>query len=230
MIHNMVIGGGSGGKLFSVIAATYPDGSVCTCTNGTKTLKAKDTSGKALFNVTVGEWTVTATDGSSTTSQAVSITAEGQAESVTLLYGLYLFKSGDGLLSGYSVQRLSPAGDFSGTDALVWANTAQVDSGNIFQFQPAVDISPYTKLYVELRCTGRYSSGYKNVIIAITEQFRSVENSSTWDTLSKSATKNDAYNTNRHTVSIDVSSISSSSYVTINATAISGEVYNVWFE
>lgn len=230
MIHNMVCGSGSG-KLFAVIAVTYPEGSVCTCSNGAKTLKAKDTSGKALFNVSVGEWTVTATDGSSTASQAVSITTEGQSESVTLLYGLYLFKSGDGLLPGYSIQRLvSGSGDFSGTDAIIWATTSQTDSGNIFQFQPAVDISEYTKLNVELMCTGRYSSSYTNVIIALTEKFRSGESVSTWDTLSKVATRNDAYNTNRHTVSIDVSSISSSSYVTINANAISGEVYNVWFE
>ena len=93
MIHNMV--GGGGGKLFAVIAVTYPEGSICTCSDGTKTMKAKDTSGKALFNVTVGEWTVTATDGSSTTSQAVSITTEGQSESVTLTYELVLFNNGD---------------------------------------------------------------------------------------------------------------------------------------
>lgn len=222
---------GGSGKLFAVIAVTYPEGSVCTCTNGTKTLKAKNTSGKALFNVTVGEWTVSCTDGTNTSSQAISITTEGQSESVTLLYGLYLFKSGDGLLSGYSIQRLSTnKGDFSGTDAIIWATTSQTDSGNIFQFQPSVDISEYTKLNVELMCTGRYSSNQTNVIMAITEKFRSGESAGTWDTLSKVATKNDAYNTNRHTVSIDVSSISSSSYVTINATAISGEVYNVWFE
>ncbi len=93
MIHNMVIGGGSG-KLFAVIAVTYPEGSVCTCTNGAKTLTARDTSGKALFNVPPGTWTVTATDGSKTKSVTVSITAEGQSESVTLTYELVLFDNG----------------------------------------------------------------------------------------------------------------------------------------
>lgn len=30
---------------YALIAVTYPSGSVCTCMNGSKTLKAKDTSG-----------------------------------------------------------------------------------------------------------------------------------------------------------------------------------------
>lgn len=84
------VAGSASGEIYSVIAVTYPEGSVCTCTNGTKTLTAKDTSGKALFNVSVGEWTVSCTDGSSTASKAVSITAEGQSESVTLTYIYYL--------------------------------------------------------------------------------------------------------------------------------------------
>ena len=224
----------------ATINITYPANSNCVVTNSGGQTVASDTntgSSTKTWTATVGATgtytvTATATDGSGKSkSQTVNITTDGQSENVTLLYGLYLFKSGDGLLSGYSIQSLSAGvGDFSGTDALVWATTSQTDSGNIFQFQPAVDISPYTKLYVELRCTGRYSSSYTNVIIALTEKFRSGESVGTWDTLSKVATKNDAYNTNRHTVSIDVSSISSSSCVTINATAISGEVYNVWFE
>ena len=85
----------AGARLRAVIAVTYPVGSVCTCSNGTKTMKARDTSGKALFNVSVGDWTVTATDGSSTASHAISIKADGQIESVTLSYKLYLYKNGD---------------------------------------------------------------------------------------------------------------------------------------
>ena len=80
----------AGARLRAVIAVTYPSGSVCTCSDGTKTMKAKDTSGKALFNVPAGEWTVSCTDGSRTTSKTVSITTEGQVESVTLSYELVL--------------------------------------------------------------------------------------------------------------------------------------------
>ena len=83
------------GRLRAVIAVTYPEGSICTCSNGTKTLRARGTSGKALFNVTVGEWTVSCTDGSQTTSNTVSITSNGQYESVALYYTLYLYNQGD---------------------------------------------------------------------------------------------------------------------------------------
>lgn len=85
----------AGARLRAVIAVTYPAGSICTCVSGTKTLKARDTSGKALFNVTVGEWSVSCTDGTDTASMTVSITYEGQVESVELSYRLYLYKNGD---------------------------------------------------------------------------------------------------------------------------------------
>lgn len=89
---------GSSGKLFAVIAVTYPEGSICTCSDGTKTMKAKDTSGKALFNVpNIGTWTVTARteDGSSTANKTVDITEAGQVETVSIDYTLWLFRDGN---------------------------------------------------------------------------------------------------------------------------------------
>ena len=81
---------------YAVIGVTYPSGSTCTCTNGSKTLTAKDTTGKALFVIpSAGTWTVKAVKGSKSTSKAVSITAEGQVETVTLIFELILFDSGD---------------------------------------------------------------------------------------------------------------------------------------
>lgn len=78
------------GELRSVIAVTYPEGAICTCSNGTKTLRANGTSGKALFNVTVGEWTVSSAYGNLTSSKTVSITEEGQGVSVDISeYWLY---------------------------------------------------------------------------------------------------------------------------------------------
>ena len=85
------------GELRSVIAVIYPEGSICTCSNGTRTLKARDTSGKALFNVPVGEWTVKAEDTAAGKSKSanVSITEEGQCKSVTLPYDLVLYSVGN---------------------------------------------------------------------------------------------------------------------------------------
>lgn len=82
--------------LFAVISVTYPAGSVCTCTKGTKSYKAKNTSGLALFAVPeVGDWTVSCTDGTQTASTTVTVTAEGEAVNVELTYGLRLFDNGD---------------------------------------------------------------------------------------------------------------------------------------
>ena len=96
MIFNMT--GGGSGALFAIISVTYPEGSICTCTNGTKTLKSRDASGKALFNVpAAGTWTVTAktTDGSKEKSVDVTITAEGQVTTITLSYELFLYNAGN---------------------------------------------------------------------------------------------------------------------------------------
>ncbi len=87
---------------YAVIGVTYPTGSTCTCTNGSKTLTAKDTTGRALFVIpTAGTWTVKAVSGSKSKSKAVSITAEGQVVTVTLAYEYVIFNSG-GLNSAYS--------------------------------------------------------------------------------------------------------------------------------
>lgn len=87
---------GGSGKLFAVIAVTYPEGSVCTCSNGLKTLRAKDAGGSFIFAIPeAGTWTVTCTDGTNTKSESVEITTEGQSVSVELSYGLWLYKDGD---------------------------------------------------------------------------------------------------------------------------------------
>lgn len=80
---------------YAVIVVTYPSGATCTCTNGSKTLTAKDTSGKAMFIIpTKGTWTVKAVKGSQSASKSVSITTEGQVETVTLMLERILFDNG----------------------------------------------------------------------------------------------------------------------------------------
>ena len=87
---------GGGTKPYAVISVTYPSGSTVTCTNGSKTLTAKDTSGKAIFVIpSAGTWTVKAVSGSKSTSKTVSITAEGQVETVELMYELIMVPNDD---------------------------------------------------------------------------------------------------------------------------------------
>ena len=80
----------------ATINVTYPAGSTCTCSDGTTTLTAPNTSGSwtcIVYNA--GTWTATATDGDKSKSADVVITTDGQTESVTLLYITYLFKDGE---------------------------------------------------------------------------------------------------------------------------------------
>lgn len=77
----------------ATINITYPAGSTCTCSDGTTTLSAPDTSGTwACIVPNTGTWTVTSTSGTETDSKAVTITTDGQSTSVELSYALFLFK------------------------------------------------------------------------------------------------------------------------------------------
>lgn len=77
----------------ATINITYPAGSTCTCSDGTTTLSAPDTSGTWACAVpNAGTWTVTSTSGTESDSKAVSITTDGQSVSVELSYALFLFK------------------------------------------------------------------------------------------------------------------------------------------
>lgn len=77
----------------ATINITYPSGSTCTCSDGTTTLSAPDTSGTwACIVPNTGTWTVTSTSGKETDSKTVTITTDGQSISVELSYALFLFK------------------------------------------------------------------------------------------------------------------------------------------
>ena len=139
-----------GGTPYAAIGVTYPSGSVCTCTNGTLTLTAKGTGGKAIFVIpSTGTWTVKAVSGSKSTSKAVSITAEGQVKTVTLAYELVLFDGGDNtsVTGGWKGKGVTPtvsnvlSFSIKNTDA-TFPKAASVYTMNKF------DLSKYNKLTV----------------------------------------------------------------------------------
>lgn len=80
-----------GGKPFAVISVTYTPGRTCICSKGSKTLRAKDTSGKYVFILPEsGTWTVS--DG--VLSRNATITEQYQIKKVSLLV-LDLYDNGD---------------------------------------------------------------------------------------------------------------------------------------
>ena len=102
--------GGGGSKVVASIVVTYPAGSTCTCTLGSRVLTAKDTSGKWVFGLpSTGNWVIKATSGSKSKSKTVSITAEGQVKNVTLMFEAILWEAG-------ADQNTSITGGFAAND------------------------------------------------------------------------------------------------------------------
>jgi hypothetical protein len=103
----------------ATINITYPAGSTCTCTDGTTTFAAPDTSGTwACIVPNAGTWTAAATDGVENTSETVSITTDGQIVAIELSYLLWLYKRGNtynAVTGGWSVSKHpSTGGSFDG--------------------------------------------------------------------------------------------------------------------
>ena len=215
------------GKIYAVIGVTYPSGSTVTCTNGSKTLKTKDTSGKAIFVIPyAGTWTVTAVKGSKSTSKTVSITAEWQVETVTLMYELVLFNNG--VVSGYAWGSSNNNG-YGG---------AEVSNGLIYLYgytggddtslQPgwgeigissAIDLSDYSTLKVHLNKIDN-AEGTAKIQVGTTALGE--------DTATKTVTL-----TAGTTTSLDISSITGSKYISLYAisnTSTYGNMIKVYFD
>lgn len=215
--------------VYAVIDVTYPSGSVCTCSNGSVTLTAKDTTGKAIFVIpSAGTWTVTAVSGSKSTSKAVSITAEGQVETVELTYGLYIFKNGSGLTSGYSIKSNSmiSAPTVSG-NTISWSGNSS-SGGVAFYIDPAVALSGYTKLCFDFECSynwgGDYGMGFG---VGTDAASASMITNTNW-TAKVTSTAQGAIA--RNTVQCDISALTDSEYIKIVGAYSAGKIYNIWLE
>ena len=215
--------------VYAVIGVTYPSGSTVTCTNGSKTLTAKDTTGKAIFVIpSAGTWTVTAVSGSKSTSKTVSITAEGQVEIVEMTYGLYIFKNGSGLTSGYSIKSNSiiSAPTVSG-DTISWSGDSS-SGGVAFYIDPAVALSGYTKLCVDFECSYNYGGNYGMGFGVGTDAATSLMITNTSWTAKVTSTAQSIIA--RNTVQCDISALTDSEYIKIVGSYSAGKVYNIWLE
>ena len=220
----------AGARLRAVIAVTYPEGSVCTCSNGTKTLKARDTSGKALFNVTVGEWTVTATDGDKTKSVTVSITTDGQSESVTLSYEVYLIQNGS-VNSAFSFGNVQLRSDHSpskstGIGYIQYSSTSFTCG---VATPSKVDLSKYSKLVMNCNVT---SIGSGSVRLSVCSALNAGSESGV---LSNIIASKNTSSTGSQTLTLDLSKITSSLYIglvleTPEFNTVAVQVMNMYLE
>lgn len=172
----MIIGNpimlGGGAKAFAVIGVTYPAGSVCTCTDGTKTLTLKDTGGQGFFLIPyAAAWTVTATDGTNTISENVEITSEGQAISLFLSYDLELYNNGS-----YIVPFTAYAGKCgsisNGTPTITdqsshFVMTVPLNTAGSYVSDIAVNITDYNTLILEYEHQASDTNGSWDCVICL---------------------------------------------------------------
>ena len=207
----------------ATISVTYPAGSTCTCTHsdGT-TLTASGTSGSYTFTVPkIGTWTVSCTDGSRTKSTQVSITAEGQSESVTITYQLYVFKSGSGVTSGHSAEVYGPSSKDNGGIYLRYDSSLS----GAFNISPTVDLSKYSVLKFDVQASSFQNEG-ERVYFGVGSSKPSGYGAGGW-TASASIANGD---TSRKTITVDISNISGALYIKSWANAVNYNVYNIWLE
>lgn len=212
--------GGGTSKAYAVIGVTYPAGSTCTCTDGTKTLTLKNTSGQGIFIIPyAATWTVTATDGTNTKSESVEITTEGQSASVTLSYRYYLFKEGEGVADNWGT---AGNGDLvqKNDNAIAIKSTEGYGGNNNYKAYIRADLTKYKALKAEIKTTIA-NKPIVGVFGTDEPELHAILASSA------SATKKNI----REVVSLDISSISGQQYVGIRVGSLETlYMYNFWLE
>ena len=201
----------------ATISITYPAKSTCVVKNSGGTTVASNTntgSSTKTWTATVnakGTYTVTATatDGSGKTkSTTVSITAEGQVATVTLMFELLLFNNGlvDGIAWDYVYNQDTDAS--SSISDVIKMHSKTWDNNIVLQrpiaergISSAIDLSKYSMLKIRTKACAR-SEGVVKLHIG--------SNLGGYDLGNASITK-----TAGQTTSIDVSAITKSSFITI---------------
>lgn len=219
MIFNM---NGGGTKLFAAIGVTYPAGSTLTCTNGTKTFKAKTTSGQWVFAIPeTGTWIVTATDPADPTktkSKTVEITTEGQSVNVDLVE-LVLFDSGnqcEDITGGWGVINGSSSNASIKDDSIYVGNTDSSGHGHIAATINKVKVDGYKTLKASVNVT---SAGH---IFGVSDTRERLNN-----TFVASVTTSEL---GFDTLELPVENVVGAYYILFQGTASKMTVFRVWLE
>lgn len=198
----------------ATINITYPAGSTCTCSDGTTTLSAPDTSGTwACIVPNAGTWTAAATDGVENTSESVSITADGQTVAVELSYYTYLFKPNTDTTNVTGGWQLNSKGSLdSAGDQLVATFSNPYNRGEIFSVATInkIDFTEFTTLVATCKAAVEGNSAPSSATFAVASTQSGFNNAGTTSTKVASTT----FSNSTNTVTIDVSRISGSYYVT----------------
>lgn len=198
----------------ATINITYPAGSTCTCSDGTTTLSAPDTSGTWTCIVpNAGTWTATATDGVENTSESVSITTDGQTVAVELSYYTYLFKPNTDTTNVTGGWQLNSNGSLdSAGDQLVATFTNAYNHRKAFNVATInkIDFTEFTTLVATCKAADKNNAAPSSATFAVASTQDGFNAAGTASTKVASTT----FSNSTTTVQIDVSGISGSYYVT----------------
>lgn len=198
----------------ATINITYPAGSTCTCSDGTTTISAPDTSGTWTCIVpNAGTWTVAATDGVENTSESVSITTDGQTVAVELSYYTYLFKPNTDTTNVTGGWQLNSNGSLdSAGDQLVATFTNAYNHGKAFNVATInkIDFTEFTTLVATCKAADKNNAAPSSATFAVASTQAGFNAAGTASTKVASTT----FSNSTTTVQIDVSGISGSYYVT----------------
>lgn len=163
-IFGAALMGGGSGPSYAVIDVTYPAGAVCTCTNGVRTMQAKDSSGHWMFSIPkAGEWTVVAEQGTKSKVETITV-EEAKVYSVTLSFALYIIKDGR-VVEPFTVKKYHGIrwNTISDTDIYM----EYYDPGGVYAaiaLEPVVDLTGYSSLIITAKNLSSSATGYLGVL------------------------------------------------------------------
>lgn len=224
------------GSSFAIIGVTYPSGSTCTCTNGNVVLTDENTNGQVIFNVpSTGTWTVTATDGTETANQSVNITTEGQFESVTLQYRIYIYEQGvteivfatswgdkpaDNV--DENVWIASNSGSLKQVDGVLVDDDITSSTDHRINRAKKVDLTDVDTIFYELRFID--DDGYNYTKVGVSNSWPY------WGGVTFAAQASPELHIEKQTVALDVTSLTGEYWVFVYFGSLKGhELYNIWY-
>lgn len=161
---------------YAVINVTYPEGSVCTCSSGNRTLELDNTLGYGFFLVNEsGEWTVSCTDGSQTATKVVEITYEYQNINIELFYGT-LFDSSvtsGWTQTGWSDHEASISGGLINLTGDPTLTSAALQNIGLYHYSEPVQCTSDMTLKVSVTAAscsyGSFNGEGKALLVAVSE-------------------------------------------------------------
>ena len=131
----------------ATINVTYPEGATCTAYMGNTTLTAPDTSGVWACVVTApGTWVIHCTNGTSEVSSEVTVSENGQTESVSLIFAFSAKTAGFTFTKSQGGDKGSYVDPISGWLAFKCEWTGNYDDYAWGVSDQTIDVTNYTKM------------------------------------------------------------------------------------